>query len=105
MRSDDTRVEGETRDDASPGARLRRLRMRAWRRGTREMDLILGPFADARLDVMTASELDAFEAVLSENDQDLYAWVSGAARPPAERLPMLDVIAEFARVRFGTEST
>ena len=94
-------VPGESRGDVSPQARLRRLRMRAWRRGTREMALILGPFADARLDAMLAAELDAFEAVLAQNDQDLYAWVSGADSPPAELLPMLERIAAHAHERLG----
>lgn len=73
----------ETRD-----TRLKRLKIRSWRRGTREMDLILGPFADAELVRLPDAELDAFEALLEENDQDLYAWVSGtaAAAPPHQGL-------------------
>ena len=41
-------------------ARLKRLAMRSWRRGTKEMDLILGPFADARLGGMSAEALDRY---------------------------------------------
>ena len=44
--------------------RRRRLRYRAWHRGTRELDLLLGPFADAELDSMEPAELDRFEALL-----------------------------------------
>lgn len=62
--------------------RLKRMRMRSWRRGTKEMDLILGPFADARLAAMDEAALDLFDALLEENDQDLYRWVSGQAAPP-----------------------
>ena len=80
-------------------ARLRRLRMRAWRRGTREMDLILGPFADARLGAMMAPALEAFEAVLAENDQDLYGWVTGRDTPPEPLSPILDEIARHAFAR------
>ena len=84
-------------------ARLRRLRMRSWRRGTREMDLILGPFADARLQGMAAATLDRLEALLEENDQDLYPWVTarmrGEAAGPAALGPLLDEIAAHAAGR------
>ncbi len=62
--------------------RLRRLRIRAWRRGIKEMDLLLGPYADGPAGALDEAALAAFEALLDENDQDLYAWISGA-RPPA----------------------
>ena len=84
-------------------ARLRRLRMRSWRRGTREMDLILGPFADARLQGMDAATLDRLEALLEENDQDLYPWVTarmrGESAGPAALGPLLDEIAAHAAGR------
>lgn len=73
-------------------ARLKRLRMRSWRRGMKEMDLILGPFADAGLAALTPAELDAYERLMEENDQDLYLWVTGAAEAPADHLPMLQTI-------------
>lgn len=79
--------------------RLKRLRMRSWRRGIKEMDLILGIYADdclARLDDRT---LDLFDAMLSENDHDLYQWVSGQAEPP-ERFERL--IADIARHAGGS---
>jgi antitoxin CptB len=85
------------------GARLRRLRMRAWRRGTREMDLVLGPFADARLEAMDAAALDAFEALLEEDDHDLWLWISGQAAPPARLGPLLAAVAAEARRRRGPE--
>ena len=78
-------------------ARLQRVRMRAWRRGTREMDLILGPFADARLEGMTAAALDAFETLLSEDDHDLYAWITGRAEAPEPLRPLLADIGRHAR--------
>ncbi len=67
----------------SDEARLKRLKIRSWRRGTREMDLILGPFFDDNGHGLTAGELDDYEALLSENDHDLYAWVAGKADTPA----------------------
>jgi antitoxin CptB len=62
---------------ADRDARLKRARMRAWRRGMREMDLILGGYIDRHGASMDAAKLDQFEALLSHRDQDLYAWISG----------------------------
>ena len=79
---------GETRE-----VRVKRLRMRSMRRGIKEMDIILMRFADARLDSLSEAELDAYDAVLAQNDQDLYQWVSGQSEPPANLAPMLAMIA------------
>lgn len=80
--------------------RLKRLRMRSWRRGTREMDLILGPYADDTLAGMEPGALDAYEALLDENDQDLYPWVTarmrGEAAGPAAHEALLERIANHA---------
>ena len=83
--------------------RLKRLNMRSWRRGTKEMDLILGPFADAHLAGMDADTLDAFEALLAENDQDLLPWVLGQQRCPPQHAPLIATIGRFARARFATK--
>ena len=64
-------------------ARLKKLRFRAWRRGFREADLILGPFADKHVPTMSPAELDSFEALLEVPDQDLYAWIVEALPTPA----------------------
>lgn len=77
----------------------KRLAMRAWRRGTKEMDLILGPYADAHLAGMGAAELAAFDALLSENDQDVMAWVIGQAPPPDRHAALLARVAAHARSR------
>jgi antitoxin CptB len=64
--------------------RLNRIRFRAWRRGFREADLILGPFADAYASAMTEAELDRFEALMDQPDHDIFGWIMGAlAVPPA----------------------
>lgn len=65
-------------------ARLKKLRFRAWRRGFREADLILGPFADKHVPAMTPAELDRFEALLEQPDQDLYGWIVGTCATPPE---------------------
>lgn len=71
--------------DERVAARRRKLRFRAWHRGTREADLLLGRFADAHLDGFDIGQLDRFEALLSENDPDIYDWVTGRQEPPADR--------------------
>ena len=73
-------------------ARLKRLKIRSWRRGIREMDLILGPWFDREGAGLSEAELDHYEALLEENDQALYAWVSGRETPPAE---FTDLIARL----------
>ena len=62
----------------------KKLRFRAWRRGFREIDLILGRFADAKIVALTDSQLAEFEALLDGDDQDVYAWIIGAEPIPAE---------------------
>lgn len=81
----------------TPEIRLKRLRMRSWRRGTREMDLILGRFADAHLPQLDAPTLDLYEDLLDENDWDLYYWITGAATPPEALAPLLTEIAGHFR--------
>jgi antitoxin CptB len=70
-------VTGTTRTTDSLTSRQRRALFRAWHRGMREMDLLLGPFADARIDSLTAKEMDQFEALMEVADGELYAWLSG----------------------------
>jgi len=65
-------------------ARLKKLRFRAWRRGFREADLILGPFADQHVRDFDAAELDWFERLLEVPDQDLYAWILERSPTPPE---------------------
>lgn len=64
--------------------RLKRLTMRAGHRGTKEMDIILTRWTDLRLQNADTQTLDIFEALLEENDQDLYQWVSEQGEPPLE---------------------
>jgi antitoxin CptB len=65
-------------------ARLKKLKLRAWRRGFREADLILGPFADKHVPTFTDAELDWFEALLEQPDQDLYGWILEREPTPAQ---------------------
>ena len=69
--------------------RLKRLRIRAWRRCIKEMDLVLGGFADARLSDLSDAEIDIFEALMGENDHDLLQWVTGQSNAPARYQDLL----------------
>ena len=80
-------------------ARLKRMAMRSWRRGTKEMDLVLGPFADAHLAGLSDEDLDLYDALLEENDQDLMAWILGQSAPPAALAKLLTRITAFAETR------
>lgn len=75
--------------------RRKRVLFRAWRRGFREIDLILGGFADAHLAALDAGELEAFERLLDAPDQDVYAWIVGADAPADFETPLLDRLRRF----------
>jgi antitoxin CptB len=64
--------------------RRKRARYRAWHRGFREADLILGPFADRYCPEFSEEQLDAFERLLELPDPDLYGWIVGAIPTPPE---------------------
>ncbi|MBF0665962.1 MAG: succinate dehydrogenase assembly factor 2 [Brevundimonas sp.] len=85
--------------DARLKERLGRIAFRAWRRGFREADLVLGPFVDHVGSTLDAAELDAFEALLAEDDDHrLYAWIIGTAEaPPEHDTPVLAKIRAFMR--------
>lgn len=68
----------------SDDTRLKKLKYRAWHRGFREADLILGPFADKHVSNLTADQLDLFEVLLDQPDQDLYEWIVEKTVTPAE---------------------
>jgi antitoxin CptB len=63
--------------------RRRRLLFRSWHRGIREMDLVLGRFADAQIATLSDADLDEYERLLEVPDQQMFAWVSGAEAAPA----------------------
>ena len=75
--------------------RRRRLRYRAWHRGTKEMDLVLGPFADAHVERFEAPELQRLEALMDEEDTDLLKWVMGQepVPPDADSVLLQTIIA------------
>ena len=73
----------------------KRLKMRSMRRGIKEMDLILKNFADVNLNSMSELELENFENLLLENDQDLYQWSTGQVGPKKEFIRLIQDIKNF----------
>lgn len=73
---------GTTRTGEGLDPRRRRALYRSWRRGTREMDLLMGRFADAEIDRFSEDEMAVFEALIEVPDRDLFAWISGTAETP-----------------------
>ena len=71
------------RTSADLDSRRKRILYRAWHRGTREMDLVLGRFADAQLHELNDTELDELEHLMTAPDPEIYKWLSGQHNVPA----------------------
>lgn len=75
----------------------KQLIFRSWHRGTREIDLLLGRFADAYVPGFSAPQLDAYERLLLNSDPDIYNWITGAEPvPPAEESDVVALIRAFS---------
>ena len=79
---------------------LKRLRYRAWHRGTREADMMVGGFFDAHHGQWGPMERDWVAGLLEEQDVDIMAWALGTAEPP-ERLrgPMIEALKRLNYIR------
>lgn len=77
--------------------RIKRLRMRAWHRGIKEMDILLGSWADANLADADETTLDLFETIMAEADHDLYQWVSGQKEPPTAYADFLSGLIAYVK--------
>ncbi|TCT00994.1 succinate dehydrogenase assembly factor 2 [Aquabacter spiritensis] len=75
---------GATKSSAGLDLRRRRILFRAWHRGTREMDLLMGRFADAQIDQLSEAEVAEFETLIEVQDPDLFGWISGSLDVPAD---------------------
>lgn len=79
----------ETREN-----RLKRMHMRAMRRGMKEMDIILQAYAEANLPKMDDAQLDQFDRLLSEYDPDLYQWLTGQKEGPEELRDLIQDVSQ-----------
>jgi antitoxin CptB len=94
---------GSTRSSDGLDDRRKRLLFRCWHRGTREMDLILGRFADAEIATLTDAELTDLELLIEVPDPDLYAALTGAIPAAAEHAGALfERIRSFRAVDHGS---
>src|SRR5450631_1271288 len=93
------KMTGSTRSSGGLDDRRKRLLFRCWHRGTREMDLILGRFADAEIAGLTDDELAELEQLIEVPDPDLYAALAGGvALPPQYANALFDRIKAFRAV-------
>jgi antitoxin CptB len=91
---------GSTRSSEGLDERRKRLLFRCWHRGTREMDLILGRFADATIAELSEAELAQLERLIEVPDPDLYAAISsGAALADEYRTPLFERVKSFPAER------
>jgi antitoxin CptB len=74
---------GLSRTSADLDPRRKRILFRAWHRGTREMDLLMGRYAEAAIDAMSDDDLTLFEALIEVPDRDLFAWLTDADMVPS----------------------
>ncbi len=96
---------GTSRTSDGLDPRRRRALFRAWHRGTREMDLLLGRFADAYIAALSEADLASLEALMEVPDRDLFAWVTGREPVAANYdTPLYAALVRFhaSRPRTGT---
>ena len=73
----------------------KKLVMRSRKRGIREMDLVFGPFADAQITDLAQADIDAYEALLTENDHDIFQWIAQPDFEPDKYSTILALIRDF----------
>ncbi|MGH1330845.1 MAG: succinate dehydrogenase assembly factor 2 [Paracoccaceae bacterium] len=76
--------------------RIKRMKMRSMRRGIKEMDIVLSAYAEDQLAGMSVAELDLYDALLEENDQDLLTWITGQIAPPESLASLIHAISAHA---------
>jgi antitoxin CptB len=90
-------MSGTTRSSEGLDLRRRKLLFRCWHRGMREVDLILGRFADATVEQLTEGEMAQFERLMEAPDQEILAWITGeAAVPPKHNTALFRQLREFS---------
>jgi len=98
-------MSGSMLSSAALDERRRKILFRAWRRGMREMDLVMGRFADLYLPDMTEAELDEFERLMEAPDFEVLSWITGEApTPPAYDTPLFARLAAAPREALKREA-
>ncbi|NTI48533.1 succinate dehydrogenase assembly factor 2 [Agrobacterium rhizogenes] len=87
---------GLTLSSADLDPRRRRILFRCWHRGLREMDLVFGQFADNELPGLSETDLDEFERIMDEEDNDLVRWILGTLPVPEHlQTPLFKRVAAY----------
>lgn len=87
---------GLTLSSADLDPRRRRILFRCWHRGLREMDLVFGQFADNELPGLSEADLDEFERIMDEEDNDLVRWILGTLPVPEHlQTPLFQRVAAY----------
>jgi len=86
---------GTTRSSAGLDARRRRILYRSWHRGTREMDLLMGRFADALIVDMSEDDVADFEQLIEIEDPDLFAWLASGTPDAPFNTPVFHRFRQF----------
>jgi antitoxin CptB len=73
-----------TDNDSDVAKRRRQLKFRSWHRGTREMDFLMGRFADRHIDGFRPEQLDLYARLLENSDPEIYDWITGRSPVPAD---------------------
>lgn len=91
-------MSGLSRTSVDLSPRRKKILYHAWHRGTRELDLLLGRFADSVIADLSDADLDQFEALLEVDDRELFGWILGKSSPP-DTAPkaVFDRMIAFAR--------
>lgn len=93
---------GTTRSSADLDPRRRKVLFRSWHRGMREVDLILGSFADAEIDRLSEEELAIYEKFMAEQDADILKWVIGEQPVPDRHdTPVFAKILSYRQAPLG----
>ena len=86
----------ETAPEDNISIKRKRLNFRSWHRGTREIDLLLGKFADEHIPGFDDAALEDYDRFLNNSDPDIYNWITGQEPvPPAEDTPVVRVLLAF----------
>jgi antitoxin CptB len=86
----------QTAGDDNISIKRKQLIFRSWHRGTREIDLLLGKFADARLPGFDAGQLMLYDRFLNNSDPDIFNWLTGQEPvPPAEDNAVVAALLAF----------
>ena len=87
----------ETAED-NISIKRKRLIFRSWHRGTQEIDLLLGKFAEAHIPQFDAQQLTAYDRFLNNSDPDIFNWITGQEPvPPAEDNDVVALMLNFFR--------